>query len=119
MSVPMKKRPTNAKVSIAVPGKELVSYLVPLPFVSHLRVELERAESIPWRDALKVKNGEEGATALRGARVIRGMSQAALAEKLGIGQANVAHMEAGRRPIGKEMAKRLAKVLNVDYRIFL
>jgi len=28
-------------------------------------------------------------------------------------------MEKEKRPVGKEMAKRLSKVLNVDYRVFL
>jgi len=28
-------------------------------------------------------------------------------------------MEHGKRPIGKEMAKRLAKILKVNYRVFL
>jgi ribosome-binding protein aMBF1 (putative translation factor) len=114
----MKKHPTKATVSIVL-GKTTTSYTVPAAAVPQLKVELERAESIPWREALNVKRGEEGPAALRGARVIRGMSQTALAEKLGIGQANVAHMEAGRRAIGKAMAKRLGKVLSVDYRIFL
>ena len=28
-------------------------------------------------------------------------------------------MENGKRPIGKETAKKLAKALNIDYRVFL
>jgi len=28
-------------------------------------------------------------------------------------------MESGKRPIGKEMAKRLGKALNIGYRTFL
>jgi hypothetical protein len=32
---------------------------------------------------------------------------------------NIGAMEHGRRPIGKEMAKRLAKVLNTDWRLLL
>jgi plasmid maintenance system antidote protein VapI len=38
---------------------------------------------------------------------------------LGISQAHISEMEHGRRPIGKEMARRLAKLLKVDYRVFL
>ena len=56
---------------------------------------------------------------LQGARVKEGLSQVELAEKLRISQSNLSKMELGKRPIGKTMAKRLAAILNVDYRIFL
>lgn len=67
---------------------------------------------------LIVKYTEPG-LALRGARVKEGLTQVELSEKLGIEQGNVSAMENGRRPIGKAMAKRLATVLNIDYRVFL
>lgn len=57
--------------------------------------------------------------ALRGARHKEGLSQVALAKKLGISQADLSKMENGKRPIGKKMAKRLADVLSIDYRVFL
>ena len=56
---------------------------------------------------------------LQGARVKEGLSQVELAEKLRISQSNLSKMELGKRPIGKSMAKRLASILSVDYRIFL
>jgi DNA-binding XRE family transcriptional regulator len=56
---------------------------------------------------------------LLGARTRDGLTQKKLAEKLGISQPNVAAMETGRRPIGKEMAKRLAALFKTDYRVFL
>jgi hypothetical protein len=43
----------------------------------------------------------------------------ALADKLGISQTNLSKMEVGKRPIGKVMAKRIAAVLKINYRIFL
>ena len=67
---------------------------------------------------LDAKYGRAGAT-LQGARLKEGLTQEALAEKLSISQTNLSKMEHGKRPIGKNMAKRIAKVLNVDYRIFL
>ena len=57
--------------------------------------------------------------ALRGARGKEGMTQKELAKKLGIPQGNLSQMENGKRPIGKAMAKRLARVLNIGYRVFL
>lgn len=47
------------------------------------------------------------------------MTQRELAKRLGISPANLSAMEHGRRTIGKEMAKWIAEILNVDYRCFL
>jgi transcriptional regulator with XRE-family HTH domain len=47
------------------------------------------------------------------------MSQVKLAELTGIPQRHISEMENGKRPIGKERAKVLAKALNCDYRIML
>ena len=54
-----------------------------------------------------------------GLRYREGMTQKQLAEKAGISVQNLSHMEHGRRPVGKEMAKRLATALNVDWRTLL
>ena len=56
---------------------------------------------------------------LRGSRHKAEMTQQELAETLGINQHHISEMENGKRPIGKEMAKRLAQVFKIDYRIFL
>ena len=37
----------------------------------------------------------------------------------GIPQGHISEMENGKRPIGKEIAQKLGKALNVDYRVFL
>lgn len=57
--------------------------------------------------------------ALRGARYREDMSQRQLSEHTGVSVQNISAMENGRRPIGKEMAKRFAKVLNTDWRLLL
>lgn len=59
------------------------------------------------------------ASILRGARYKEGMSQIELADKLGIAQSDLSKMENGKRTIGKNLAKRIADILHVDYRIFL
>ena len=61
----------------------------------------------------------DAGAALRGARKREGLTQKQLADLLGISQAHISEMERGKRPIGKEMARRLAKVMQVDYRILL
>ena len=59
------------------------------------------------------------AVALRGLRKREGFTQKELAEELGTTQSVIAAMESGMRAIGKNMAHRLAKILNSDYRLFL
>ncbi len=50
---------------------------------------------------------------------MEGLTQARLAEKINIKPHHVSEMENGKRPIGKEMAKRLAGALNTEYKVFL
>jgi plasmid maintenance system antidote protein VapI len=38
---------------------------------------------------------------------------------VGVSQTHISEMKSGKRPMGKEMARRLAKVLKVNYRVFL
>lgn len=56
---------------------------------------------------------------LRGARGLAELTQAQLAEKVGIHKTNLSEMERDKRAIGKDMARRLGKVLGLDYKVFL
>ena len=56
---------------------------------------------------------------LRGARGLREMTQAQLAQLIGINVPNVSAMENGKRTIGKAMAKKLGDALGFSYRLFL
>ena len=56
---------------------------------------------------------------VKGLRYREDMTQKQLAEAVDISVSNLSHMEHGRRPIGKEMAKRLVKILNTDWRLLL
>lgn len=58
-------------------------------------------------------------SAIRGLRLREGLTQEQLAHLLGVKRSNLSEMENGKRPIGKNMAKRLAKVLKTDYKVFL
>lgn len=75
--------------------------------------------SIPWREALGVTSEDEPGVYLHGARTKEGLTQAQLAAQTGIPQRHISEMENNKRPIGKDMAKRLAEALNMDYRVFL
>lgn len=76
----------------------------------------EITDSVPWREVFPDYNSS---VALQGARHRENLTQKELARLIGISQTHISEMEHGKRPIGKDMAKRLAKVLNVDYRVFL
>ena len=60
-----------------------------------------------------------GSVVLRGARKREALTQKELARLVGVSQTHISEMEHGKRPMGKEMARRLAKVLKVNYRVFL
>ena len=75
---------------------------------------------VPWEVVAKEHLKEGGvALSVRAKRKRAGMSQAELAEALGIKQANVSEIETGKRTIGKDLAKRIARVFECDYRLFL
>ena len=80
-----------------------------------------KEKSIPWREVFKkeIKEYGEAGIAVRGGRCKEDMTQQELADKLGISQHHISEMENGKRSIGKAMAKRLAAIFNVDYRVFL
>jgi DNA-binding XRE family transcriptional regulator len=56
---------------------------------------------------------------LKGARDREGLTQTELAEKIGVKPHHISEMENGKRSIGKDMARRLAKALNTGYKVFL
>ena len=112
---------------IALSGDSPQTFLVPKNRVGQVVRVLEKCavekeeDAVPaeelFRD-LDNKYSRPGAV-LQGARHKEGLTQVELAKKLGITQADLSNMEHGRRPIGKEMAKRLTRVLNINYRVFL
>ena len=81
---------------------------------------VDTSDSVPWREACpEYSEGQLIGKALAGARYREGLTQIQLSEMTGIPQRHISEMENGKRPIGKEMAKRLGKVLNISYKIFL
>jgi addiction module HigA family antidote len=56
---------------------------------------------------------------ITGFRLRDGLTQAELAEKLGIKQSRVSDMERRQRPISRKMAAKLSKVFNTSARIFI
>ena len=65
----------------------------------------------------RIKRFSKAGLALRGARYRKGLSQKELAKLCGISQENLSKMENGKRAIGEKVAKKLAKALDIDYRL--
>lgn len=81
---------------------------------------VDTSDSVPWRDAYpECSENQLIGKALAGARYREGLTQIQLAKKTGIPQRHISEMENGKRVIGKEMAKRLGKALNIGYKVFL
>jgi ribosome-binding protein aMBF1 (putative translation factor) len=74
--------------------------------------------SVPWDEAFPDLAKSAGAI-LAGARYKEDMTQAELSRRTGIPQRHISEMENDKRPIGKANAKKFAKVLNINYRVFL
>lgn len=82
---------------------------------------LESEGSIPAEEVLpELKDpAKRAAAVLRGFRAREELTQEELAAKLNMEQADISKMEKGTRAIGPVVAKRLAEVFKVDYRVFL
>jgi DNA-binding XRE family transcriptional regulator len=92
----------------------LLAAALPLGFVA------VASATVPWREALPpIPEAEVPGRMLRAARSKEGVTQTQLAQMTGIPQRHISEMEHGKRPIGKERAKKLAEILKVDYHVFL
>ncbi len=117
MQAHTKKRPIEtAELRLIGPVANIekaIKTLKPLGFV-------DVSDSVPWRDAYpEYSEAQLIGKALIGARLREGLTQTQLAGRTGIPQRHISEMENGKRPIGKEMAKRLEKALNIGYKTFL
>ena len=94
--------------------EQAVERLKPLGFVD------ASEEYVSWRELFSEYSDEEmPGSCLRGARYKEAITQQKLADMIGIPQRHISMMENGKRPIGKEMAKRLGKALSISYKVFL
>ena len=78
-----------------------------------------KREEKEWYTIEEIFPDHHAGHSLRGLRYREDMTQRQLSKLIGVSVPNISAMENGRRPIGKDMAKRLAKVLNTDWRLLL
>lgn len=79
----------------------------------------DATETVAMEEAFPEYAANPIGTVLKGYRYREGITQARLAEMTGIPQRHISEIENGKRHIGKERAQKIAKALNVDYRLFL
>lgn len=127
MSAHMKARLTKQatyKVVIEMPGKTKKLTFVPAKHLQKLEDFLEKygeSESISWEELAKdrIAKYKKSGLALRGARYREGISQKELAKRTGVSQENISKMENGQRAVGEKVAKKLAKVLRIDFELLI
>ncbi|MCX7114506.1 MAG: helix-turn-helix transcriptional regulator [Gammaproteobacteria bacterium] len=118
MSALMKKHHIDRIAEISWHGGR---YAVPIEIMENYKIKSDNNEYTSIDDLfgnLTQKSGEPGVL-LKGLRYREGLSQIEFAKQLNISQTNLSAMENGRRIIGKELAKRIADIFELDYRIFL
>ena len=122
MSVPMKKHLTETvskkRIFVELEGpQEAIDQLKKL--AKPLGYQINAVRTDDGISVEEVIGHPSPGRLLAGARIKEGLTQKRLAEMLGIHRHHISEMENGKRTIGKEMAKRLGKVLNVRYRVFI
>jgi len=119
-----KKRPTEKQVEVRFRGSQ-ANVIKLRRMAQALKVkdltewELEEKEFYDIEEVSPELAWNRGGVCIRGGRGKEGLTQKQLAEMTGIAQHHISEMENGKRPIGKETARKLAKALNIDYRVFL
>lgn len=117
MSEAAKKRPTDP-VEFRVGNK---CYEVPKSKAGPILKALKGYESdlIPADEVFAELDLDSPGVTLQGFRLKESLTQKQLAEKLGIAQNFYSDLETGRRKISAKMARKLAEILETDYRVFL
>jgi ribosome-binding protein aMBF1 (putative translation factor) len=118
-----KKRPTEKLVEVRFRGT--ISSINKLRRTATTLHVTDLSRQLPEKDSYTPEElspelvTNRAGVCVRGGRGKEGLTQKQLADQMGIAQHHISEMENGKRPIGKEMAKKLAAALNVDYRVFL
>jgi DNA-binding XRE family transcriptional regulator len=116
----MKKHPINVltvvegKVTYAIPRHVAKKYIVK-------KTTKKAKDLIPAEEvfAKLEQRYTKAGVLLKGVRVRENLTQTEFAEKIKVTQANLSKMENGKRPIGRQIAKRIEKAFGVNYRYFL
>jgi DNA-binding XRE family transcriptional regulator len=118
MSVRTPVRPTDAVCTLAFVGPP--GHAQAARDALHALGFEEVRATVPWREVLpSLPDAERPGRMLRAARRKEGVTQTQLAQLTGIPQRHISEMEHHKRAIGKERARKLAAVLQIDYHVLL
>lgn len=89
-----------------------------LVYASQISIHEELLSDQEHQELLKKisPSGISPGNSLRAYRLRANLTQQELAKRSGIPQANISAMERGQRPMGLNMAKRIADILKCDYK---
>lgn len=127
MSALMKAHPTRrVRVVIEIPRHRKSVHFIPMDDIVEVQAYLKKhatvdEESVEWKSLAKdrIEKYKKAGIVLRGARYRENLSQKELAKRSKVTQDDISKIENGKRTIGEKVAKRLARVLNIDYKMLL
>ena len=95
-------------------------YHIPRSVAEKYEDKSKAAHRIPPEDIFGniEKQYTKAGVLLRGTRHREGLTQAEMAKKINVTQADLSKMESGKRPIGKVIAKRIEKIFGLIIAIF-
>ncbi|OIP44014.1 MAG: transcriptional regulator [Deltaproteobacteria bacterium CG23_combo_of_CG06-09_8_20_14_all_60_8] len=105
--------------------EESVRFIGPPAAIKRLRElarktgAVEASDTIPASEVTPELDSNPGGLYLKGIRYRDDITQEQLSRLTGIHRRHISEMENGKRPIGKESARKLAAALHCDYRRFL
>lgn len=111
----------HIKANISGPGTEIIGDLIKKTYPNADIIE-DSDELIPWNKtdlAKQIQADKTPGKLLKAYRERAGLSVVELANIAGTKYPNISAMENDRRTIGLKTARKLGKVLNVDYVKFL
>ena len=117
MPEPMKKLPTDEIVTV-----RLRVHRHNVTKIKEFARAVEASEDRTWTvaEVFPEFHGKENQVALRAYRSRENLTQKELSLRTGIPQHHISEMENGKRPIGKERARKLAETLGVsDWRMLV
>ena len=104
------------RIELSIHGEqvdELIAWIRKKFEVSILSTETEGSIPVEETDFWKEMQSNRVGNLLAGARHKTGLTQKELADKLGVRQNMISDYERGRRRLSLQMAKRIAKTLNI------
>ena len=122
----MKKQTTSgfAEISLHVPSekianvRKIIENMFALAEINYF-INTEDQKNDDTVSLNEVFSDLHAGSAIKGLRYREELTQAQLADMIDVRRHHISEMENGKRPVGKEMAKRLAKALKSEYKVFL